>query len=77
MTQPTEGEILKTYDTDDGSMSLSFVARCQNLANPRLKDSTYGHLLLREHDGAALSSDAYRGDVCSCNGLERIFCAKR
>lgn len=30
MTQPTEGEILKTYETDEGSMSLSCTRRGQH-----------------------------------------------
>lgn len=47
MTHPTPGESLYTYDTDDGSISLSCVAKIQYPARPP-KDvqPTYRYLLL-------------------------------
>jgi hypothetical protein len=47
MTQPTEGDRRKMWDTEDGSMSLSCVqvsVPCAALGTCH----TYGHLLLRD-----------------------------
>lgn len=73
MTQPTEGEILKMWETEAGSISLSCKA-CQ--CEPRSEDSIkpYGNLFLRQNHGAIFSADAYRHDVCCCNCLESVLC---
>jgi hypothetical protein len=46
MTQPTEGEILKMWETEDGSISLSWEAVKTRGSRKRRKQQTYGNLLL-------------------------------
>lgn len=85
MTQPTEGEIWKMWDTDDGSISLSWGHR---VSTGRYKQPccdgwpwtwliAYGDLLLGQDDGAVLAPDAYRHDVGSRDSLEGILCINR
>lgn len=77
--QPTEGEILKTCDTDEGSISLSCKTssvcqlRKQTNCSPNT-NTTYRYFLLRQYDSAVFASDPKRCDVGGCDCLESVFC---
>jgi hypothetical protein len=75
ITQPTEGDSLKMWDTEEGSMSLSYGTSILVL---RLKIEMegglpYRDLLLRQYNRTVLSSDTNRHDIRSSDGLEGIF----
>ena len=73
MTQPTDGESLNMWETEDGSMSLSLET---TVLADRLFDVplfTDWDFLLRKYDCTVFSAYSYRGDVCSSDSLESIF----
>lgn len=69
-TQPTDGEILKIWETDDGSISLSY-QRFSFILRGAASGRTNRHFLLGENDGAILASDADGRDIC---GSDRFKC---
>lgn len=74
MTQPTDGDNLKTCVTEDGSINLSclFVRSMLTVE----AGGTYRDFLLRQHNCAVLSPHPNGGNVGCGNGLERIFCGQ-
>ncbi len=73
MTQPTDGESLKTCVTDLGSINLSWVT-LKMAVEKTFGHYTNRHFLLRNHDGAILPPNPYRGNVGRGDGFEGIFC---
>lgn len=73
MTQPTEGEILKTCETEDGSMSLSYEWVSWFACAGEPSATTHSNFLLGQHNGTVLASHTDRGDVGRRDSLECIF----
>lgn len=77
MTTPTDGEIWKMWETEEGSISLSCVGVSITALSSQVRRSgpiAYGNLLLRQYYGAVLATESYRHDVRSCDGLEGVLC---
>ncbi len=73
MTQPTEGEIWKMCDTDDGSISLSCGLVSSSSWSKRKDKQTYGNFLLRQDYGAVFAAHPDGHDIGRRNSFEGIF----